>query len=713
MTFEFLGLQLCRNAFRRVTGVGNSSLDQARDRALAGKHSVASREELGLALSVRNTSKAKLYLAARSWLEHYAEVYAEWSPSKLEAYLPGGKRKFYYSQYYYDVTTEHRNPDRLLASESVFYEAWRVEVPWLVICKSISMFTRCGVCEYLKLLIEQCTRNNPETRDALRWSAQRLAQARVEEACARSGGKKWFMKTDKADQQKTICPTIWSQLPVAFFKNGSRIVAGIIGSMWWGTEKLSHHVRTFFEDTEHGSEMQCSHTLLNLHHAATLEGYLPEEFHIGADNTPKETKNQFMCYFVMWLLCDLEGRALWKVSLLFLMVGHTHDALDRFFSRFMTSLHGHDYYTVDEMLQQAQRNLRYVAFQTGHLSQTWAWKSLPEPAEGRQLPAILGLRHAHAIEFYRADGIFMRWKQWMADEVWGPPVLVVPSGMAAAIASFRPAPREMRFSEEAAMLAWIDKFEHWLSARQYASQAPDDRSRRGCAWLRDAVTHRLSGTYAQGGLVDNIVSELRDLPAAPQVALQGPSSIPPDLLAQLYPGADVAPFPATGLLQVRVTPRGESHDAPCLFQGAMILASVTEDTRVWDKRVPFLLGMALDVPRGTGQVLASWWVPSLTKAVTYKAGVKKTILDLFGAWEPADELRHVDRQDRMTLPSPLIDSTAILHSGFDLEDGSLIPFHVLDHLRLRWKIDVTGLEWSLTQRGNIYRTWALVRGNPT
>ena len=79
------------------------------------------------------------------------------------------------------------------------------------------MFTRCSVCEYLRLLIDQVPRDQVHLRAALMarlgehydfQAAQRLAENRLEEECAHSGGRKWFMLIDKMDQQKTVCPTI-------------------------------------------------------------------------------------------------------------------------------------------------------------------------------------------------------------------------------------------------------------------------------------------------------------------------------------------------------------------------------------------------------------------------------------------------------------------------------------------------------------------------
>ena len=96
-----------------------------------------------------------------------------------------------------------------------------------MVCKSVSMFTRCSVCEYLRLLIEQTPREQESLRNVLRerlgqhfdfQAAQRLAHGRVEEECAQSGGRKWLMIIDKMDQKKTVVPTIWSQLATPLFR---------------------------------------------------------------------------------------------------------------------------------------------------------------------------------------------------------------------------------------------------------------------------------------------------------------------------------------------------------------------------------------------------------------------------------------------------------------------------------------------------------------
>ena len=227
------------------------------------------------------------------------------------------------------------------ATLSTFLEAWRVECPWIVVAKSIGMFTRCSVCDYLKLLIEQCPREEHDLREFLKYrlgrhfdfqAAQRLAHGRVEEDAAQSAGEHWLMLIDKMDQRKTMVPSVWSQLRTPLFKEvDKRLITGLIGSMWFGTLRTSHHVRTVFDDCAHGAEMQSSSLLLNLHQTAMQEGHLPKHWTIGADNTRKETKNQTTMWMLVWLLCALDGTALWIIDVIFLLVGHTHNKLDRLF----------------------------------------------------------------------------------------------------------------------------------------------------------------------------------------------------------------------------------------------------------------------------------------------------------------------------------------------------------------------------------------------
>lgn len=217
---KFLGLPVCQRAFQILACVGGWSLTKARDSAANGNVSCWSQKELGLALNLKNTSKAPRYLDARAWLEEYAEVHAEMSPMSGMLVLPGGRKMLYYLLYLEDRKEENlERLDGQPADYVTFLKAWRYECPWIVAETSLSMFTACGTCDFLKDLLDKCSRSDTRLTDAIRCrlgqhfrfqSAQRLSQDKLQEHCRRSGGKEWFMKIDKMDQKKTIVPCSWS-----------------------------------------------------------------------------------------------------------------------------------------------------------------------------------------------------------------------------------------------------------------------------------------------------------------------------------------------------------------------------------------------------------------------------------------------------------------------------------------------------------------------
>ena len=166
--------------------------------------------------------------------------------------------------------------------------------------------------------------------------------------------------------------------------------------------------------------MQFSTCLLNLYDVALREGHLPDEWVLGADNTPRETKNAIMIWCVTWLLCALRETNLWSILLTFLLVGHTHDDLDRFFGRLSVALKGHDYFTVPQMFAIVGKALKSFQIRVDHLHSVWAWKEL----QGH-LPHFGNLRTVHVINLFRRGGIWVKWKQYLTDESWSRPVLLV------------------------------------------------------------------------------------------------------------------------------------------------------------------------------------------------------------------------------------------------------------------------------------------------
>lgn len=92
-----------------------------------------------------------------------------------------------------------------------------------------------------------------------------------------------------------------------------------------------------------------------------------------------------------------------------------------------------------------------------------------------------------------------------------------------------------------------------------------------------------------------------------------------------------------------------------------------------------------------------------------RSGRKKDVVDIFGSWAPVEDfsvaaLRHA------SLPNPLVDTDALMEWNFEWGPDRTLPYEVLDAIRTQHGIDVTGLNMSLTRRGNAYRSYALLRG---
>ena len=81
--------------------------------------------------------------------------------------------------------------------------------------------------------------------------------------------------------------------------------------------------------------------------------------------------------------------------------------------------------------------------------------------------------------------------------------------------------------------------------------------------------------------------------------------------------------------------------------------------------------------------------------------------DLFGPWKPYSSLQLAEAAD-IQLPPVLVNRADMLLINVSLDDGK-IPFDVLDELRLQHGVDVTGLQYSQTAAGNVYRAYALLR----
>ena len=475
-----------------------------------------------------------------------------------------------------------------------------------------------------------------------------------------------------------------------------------------------NHVRTVFNDCDHGSEMQSSVILQNVHEMAMHEGHLPEELNIGADNTPKETKNQYTFWFLIWLLCVLEDTPLRVISVVFLLVGHTHNKLDRLFSRISVALRGKDYFTVEGLLQNVRRALQSVELRSSHLCQVWHWKALCEGEMPGNKHRMHRLSSAHAYRFSRGSGVSMQWKQWATDEAWSTPVHILSASDAAVLKRWHPAEATMEFpSAGAPILDWLGRLEAWCASQPAGSDYLG--LHREFTWLRAAVSHTLPGTYAPGKKVDDILRDLRALPhSRPEARAPGEQhrEFPQDIVAQLYPSADVPILPHDALVRIEGLTHNSAQYANRsneLVVGSHIVAAAPDGTRAHGQALPIVVGQVVDTSCRRGSLLMAWYLPQLARQANFRGGQKKQIIDVFGPWLPVDEMAAEDLT-KCSLPDPILHVQSVLEANFDFTELQTLPYDVFDALRNRHSIDLTGFNASMTRHGNMYRSYVLMRG---
>ena len=69
ISYQVMRQHVCKEAFGIITGIGNWSVQHARDMVLHGKVSSLSRRALGYAGVIQARNKEPKYLDARAWLE--------------------------------------------------------------------------------------------------------------------------------------------------------------------------------------------------------------------------------------------------------------------------------------------------------------------------------------------------------------------------------------------------------------------------------------------------------------------------------------------------------------------------------------------------------------------------------------------------------------------------------------------------------------------
>ena len=149
-------------------------------------------------------------------------------------------------------------------------------------------------------------------------------------------------------------------------------------------------------------------------------GLLPPVLRIQADNCGRENKNQYM-----FALCAaLVGLGYFaEVYLSFLLVGHTHEDIDKRFSVISNTLKHHDINSMQELMELIQKGASHTeAFiSVRHLEYVWDWKKFSIPYLYNGPNTFVGISTKHHFKFYLKEKTpFVQTKDYVRDPLWEP-----------------------------------------------------------------------------------------------------------------------------------------------------------------------------------------------------------------------------------------------------------------------------------------------------
>ena len=125
-------------------------------------------------------------------------------------------------------------------------------------------------------------------------------------------------------------------------------------------------------------------------------------------------------------------------------------------------------------------------FTWSHLHTVWDWEGLA----ACDIPPLIHLDRVHAVNFYRLNGIWVKWKQYMTSEDWSTPVLLVPSHAIRGIAAFGPmvTPHVYSHTDQVSKMAWLEQFE----ANERCATGIPEHTKADLRQLRDTIAGNVS-----------------------------------------------------------------------------------------------------------------------------------------------------------------------------------------------------------------------------
>ncbi|CAH1239932.1 Hypp5908 [Branchiostoma lanceolatum] len=336
--FNCQGYRVCPTAWYLLYGISRSSYYMYVDKFKSGQVT-AHHNSIGM------LRRSAAYWLAHAWLRQFGEGFGDKMPDNIAIHLPSSMTKDGVFEKYIEKMAETKQKT---VAKSTFLTMWREEMPGLKIPKT-SRFNKCDVCHDLRKAVREATtadlRASIKADLDLHWEQQKQERQVYWGKVASSLSEpmsKLSIIIDGMDQTKTSLPHFMQTTKESEKWKMKMHVTGV----------LVHTIGVgyaFIDNLRwpHDSNLTCTVLLATLRKVATkYNNRLPDTLFLQMDNCWRECKNRFVFAFLGYLVLRNVFR---EVQVGYLLVGHTHEDVDQFFSQVAYRLGKEDATTVEEL----------------------------------------------------------------------------------------------------------------------------------------------------------------------------------------------------------------------------------------------------------------------------------------------------------------------------------------------------------------------------
>lgn len=171
-------------------------------------------------------------------------------------------------------------------------------------------------------------------------------------------------------------------------------------------------------------------------------------------------------------------------------------------------------------------------------SYTIRWSHLSASLNFDDLRSLLGvdchnLRNVHDLELFRSEGgIFCRWKQYMSDEVWSRPRLLIRPEQIPLVAKAVPQPIRHSFSD--AQKAKFEDFLNKVEMFMASSNMLGEKEKEGMKWLKKNTSTDMGYEFPLKQMIADF--EMANRGCASRSVMGTLHEIPDDIMYSNCPG---------------------------------------------------------------------------------------------------------------------------------------------------------------------------------